>query len=511
MKKTIIVILMFIVTLGLVSCNGSSDFDKLKEEFPKQDIYYQIFVRSFADSDDDGVGDLNGITNKLDYLSNLGITAVWLTPIHPTITYHGYEIADYYDINPEFGTMEDLQNLIDKADQKGIKIIMDMVFNHTWEGHEWYVDAFNNLDSPYRDYYIFPNNAKPGTSAYETFPFSRDLNLRSEALQNELTNILKFYLDKGISGFRFDAVKHYFEKPYDPNYSNNPTFEGGMILRNLKQSVIDEYPNAYFIGEYFEYNVSDYRDFYLGADSMLDFEISRIFQNQAYSTMNSVLNRIYENLDSYNPNYIDAPFITNHDLDRFASMNENLANQKFAASVLLTLPGNPYIYYGEELGMKGKRLENQTVEGYVDSEGNLIGVYDEPRRQPFLWDQDDSALTTWFPLRDGNENLARYSQQLEDENSLLNHYQKFIQIRRDNPALMFGNSYIRVLNLPGTISFIRTIEVDNITQTVLVVHNFTNNSKIINASVVRNIYGTQEIPALGTYIAEINSTTLEIK
>ena len=161
--------------------------------------------------------------------------------------------------------------------------------------------------------------------------------------------------------------------------------------------------------------------------------------------------------------------------------------------------------------MKGKRLENQTVEGYVDSEGNLIGVYDQPRRQPFLWDQDDSALTTWFPLRDGNENLARYSQQLEDENSLLNHYQKFIQIRRDNPALMFGNSYIRVLNLPGTISFIRTIEVDNITQTVLVVHNFTNNSKIINASVVRNIYGTQEIPALGTYIAEINSTTLEIK
>ena len=290
-------------------------------------------------------------------MEDLGITAIWLTPIHPTVSYHGYEVKDYYEINEEFGTMADFENLIKEAKKKNINIIMDMVFNHVSEYHPWYVSAFNNIDSPYRDYFLWSDNTKTGIQSYESFPFSRDLNLRNESLINDLTAVLEFYLKKGVSGFRFDAVKHYFQKPYNQNYSSNPNFDGGKFLKKLKDNVKVDYPNVYFVGEYFDYSVNSYEDFYMGADSMFNFEISRFFQEGRYSNMQISLGRIYNSINSFNFNLIDAPFITNHDMDRFASRYSNIEAQNLSEIILLTLTGNPFLYYGEELGMKGVRMD----------------------------------------------------------------------------------------------------------------------------------------------------------
>jgi len=508
-KRTLLILTLLFTIIGLVACKQDSNRDyNFSKEFPKNDIYYQIFVRSFADSDGDGIGDLNGITNKLDYLEDLGITAIWLTPIHPTDSYHGYEVVDYYAINPEFGTMDDFENLLKEAKDKNIKVIMDAVFNHSSPNNLWYQDSLNDLTSPYREFYIWSSN-EPGKTGHESFPNSRDLNLKSEALKQELVRVLEFYLEKGVAGFRFDAVRHYFNKPYNQNYSSQPDFEGGMVLRYLKQEISKNYPDAYFIGEYFEYSINSYEDFYLGADSMFNFEISRFFQQRRYSNLQLSLNRIYESLDNFNPNAIDAPFITNHDLDRFASMVDTEEDIKQAAKILLTLPGNPFIYYGDEIGMKGRRLEGGNVLGYEDQNGNPITVYDEPRRQPFLWGTEDSAMTTWFPLIDGNDEVKIASAQQKDKDSLYNTYKEMIQIRKDNPALFYGNKITRINSIPGSIAFIREIELDNFKQYILVVHNITSATKEIEFDVIREIYGSKTLEPQQTYIAEISSNVIE--
>ena len=504
-RKILLVITIFVLGFLITACKKPNVLDKYKEEYPKNDVYYQVFVRSFADSNDDGVGDINGIINKLDYFTDLGVTALWLSPIHPTISYHGYEISNYYEINPEFGTMADFELLVEKADKEGIKIIMDTVFNHAADNNDWYIDALNDLNSPYREYFLWPRNAKVGTSAYETFPSSRDLNLKSEKVVNELIKILKFYSKKGVAGFRFDAVKHFFSKPFDENYSTNPSFDGGTLLHTLKKEVQKEYPNVYFVGENFEYSNNSNEDYYFASDSMFNFVISRYFQTGQYTNMQSALQRIYNELREFNRNFIDAPFITNHDMDRFASMQPNIEHQKLSASILLTLPGNPYIYYGEELGMKGRRIEGQPVSGYLNQDGNPIIVYDEGRRQPFLWDNDDPALTTWFPLIHGNEDVARVTAQKEDANSLYNHYVNLIKIRKENPALMFGNSFYRV-DISSAVAFVRHVETKSgLSQIILVIHNTSSQEKQVSFEVIKDIYGTQLIPPYGTYIAEISS------
>jgi alpha-amylase len=505
LKKILLLLFILVLGFGVTACKKPSILDKYSEEYPKNDIYYQIFVRSFADSNDDGIGDLNGVINKLDYLQELGVTALWLTPIHPTTSYHGYEISNYYEINPEFGTMEDFENLIIEAGKVGIKIVMDTVFNHTADNNPWYLEALDNLNSPYREFYNWISNI-PGAHSYGTFPYSRDLNLKSDKVIEELANILKFYSGKGVAGFRFDAVKHFFgEKPYDANYSNNPHFQGGLVLRKLKQEVTKEYPDVYFVGENFTYSYNDYQFYYMGADSMFNFKISEYFQQGAYANMQIALQNMYRALGGFNPNFIDAPFITNHDLDRYASMQPDIGRQKLSASILLTLPGNPFIYYGEELGMKGRRIEGATVPGYVDKDGKPLIAYDEARRQPFLWDENDKALTTWFPLIHGNESVARYGAQKEDENSLYNHYANLIKTRKENPALMYGNSFIKVDGISSTVAFIRQVEIEGHSQIVLVIHNTSNQVKEVSFDVVKDIYGTQSIPPYGTYIAEISS------
>lgn len=468
--------------------------DELDSTYTKYNNYYQIFVRSFADSDGDGIGDLNGITENLNYLQALGITALWLTPIHPTISYHGYEVIDYYDVNPEFGTLDDLQTLIDTADSYGIDIVLDMVFNHTSTENEW----FNNPNPDVKDkYYI-----KYGNSYYETFPFSRDLNLKNAELKEELGSILLYYLDMGISGFRFDAIKHYFIKDGIPTYDSVPDMTMGLFLRDLKKIVKTQYPDAYFVGEYFEYNHQLYQYGFLGLDSLFNFELARLLREQggSFSDVTRRLPRIYENYDSFSRSqYLDAPFVNNHDMDRLASVMPSLTRRKMAYSILLTLPGSPFIYYGDELGMTGRKESGsgKVVAGYPEV------AYDEFVREPFPW--KNNYQTTWFPISNENNSIDSPEQALLDPNSLLNHIKTINQIRLNYPALMYGNSFeVYTTESPLLMGYVRTIEYEEFIEKVVVIHNLSNRAYTLNIDSI-DLFGSKDLGIMETYIGLLPS------
>ncbi|TNF06594.1 MAG: hypothetical protein EP317_06265, partial [Bacillota bacterium] len=404
----------------------------LFEENPTNDVYYQMFVRSFADSDDDGIGDLNGITANLDYLEDLGITALWLLPINPSPSYHGYNITDYYDIESDYGTLEDFQNLIDEAAARNIKIVIDLVINHTSDQHPWFISAQQSVNSPYRNYYIWNNN-----QAFESFVGGmKDLNFNNEEVKDEVKDIMDFYLEMGVHGFRIDAAKHLLE-------GGNVSINNSLLLFEFNAHIKENYPHSFIVSEVFDYYYTVLSDYYIGSDSVFNFYMAsnvwdKIGNGNSRYMFSSNLEKAYDSYRDIRPDFVDSPFIGNHDLDRIASTQgfngaSSQEKLKLAASVLLTLPGSPFIYYGDEIGMKGYRYEGTNIPGYGV-------VYDEYRRQPLLWGNSD-IQTTWLPSDGSNANTPNILIQQNDENSLFRHYQTMIGLRKDNPALMFGNYF----------------------------------------------------------------------
>src|SRR5690554_2047090 len=243
MKKIISFIMLLLIGFILIGCE-ENDGEKLAELFPQNDIYYSLFVRSFADSDGDGIGDLNGVRENLDYLVDLGITAIWLLPINPSPTYHGYDVTDYKAINPDYGTMADFDNLVKEAEAKGIKIMLDLVINHTSDQHPWFMEAKKGVNNPYRDYYLWTSETK----AYETFVGGMvDLNLNNEKVVSEIKEIVDFYLEKGVLGFRLDAAQHFFDNPAETAV----TIKNIIFLNDLNSYVKEKAPNSFIVGEVF--------------------------------------------------------------------------------------------------------------------------------------------------------------------------------------------------------------------------------------------------------------------
>ena len=406
--------------------------------------YYEIFVYSFYDSDGDGIGDLNGVTQKLDYIQDMGFNGIWLMPVFQSTTYHKYDTVDYMQIDPEYGSTEDMQNLIEECHKRGIRIILDFVMNHTSSQHLWFTQACEYLEQlpqgaeldeqecPYVGYYHFANEQKQDYYQvkntdwyYEGVFWSEmpDLNLENEQLRAELEQIASYWIGMGIDGFRMDAAMHFEENDATTNTE---------ILNWLYEYCLSQNPDFYMVSEVWanEATVADY--YASGTPSMFNFDLAdkegKLIKaaRGTYKAANLVQSMLKYQTDfaAKNPDYIDAPFITNHDMGRVANALRNDPDDlKMAGGLLMTLSGNPFVYYGEEIGMSS------------------AGTKDENKRLPFIWSDTDTAGMTKGP-KDADAGItssfAGVEEQQADLDSILNYYKRALRLRNENPELARG-------------------------------------------------------------------------
>ncbi len=454
----------------------------------KQGVYYEIFVRAFADSDGDGIGDINGLIEKLDYLndgnpettSDLGITGIWLMPINKTVSYHGYDVTDYYDINPEYGTLSDFQKLIDEAHKRGISIIMDLVLNHTSNSHEWFISS-RDPESPYRDWYLWEEEGstkynlnasiwghpawnKVNDSYYFGLFWSGmpDLNYNNPDVRQEAKNIAGFWLDKGVDGFRLDAVPHLYDTlEVLPGESG---IEKSLDWWNeFKTYCHEKKPGSLIVGEVLNDNTAVRASYLPALDSTFHIGLGAQISNaiKAGSSKNNYLSTfIANNYTQYakaNPDYIDAPMLSNHDQNRIiASVGGDHTKMKMAASIYLTIEGIPFIYYGEEIGMLG-------------------GKPDEDIRLPYIWGVDDPFQTKWRESK-YNTVVTPVSEQEKDSASLLTHYKRIIRVRNKNQALYAGKFSPLESNNSSIVAYNMTSE----NQSAIVLHNLAQSEESIS-------------------------------
>ncbi|MDP3443534.1 MAG: alpha-amylase family glycosyl hydrolase, partial [Ignavibacteria bacterium] len=320
MFKKIVIIL---VVLLLSSCSA----EMIRSD--KNYVYYEIFVGSFYDTNDDGMGDLDGVTEKLEYLNDLGIGGIWLMPIHPSPTYHKYDVIDYEAIDPKYGTMQDFEELIAKADEYNIEIIIDLVLNHSSSEHPWFIEAKKNVlngtcenENSYCDYYVFTTTPQGKYYAvgkgfyYEALFWDKmpDLNLDNPEVRNEIKDILQFWLDKGVKGFRLDAVTSF----YNQNVTKNTEF-----LKWLDETIDSIDPEAYVVGEAWTTNSSITALYQSGIDSLFQFSLSQADGLIASSIRAKSGNKLADEVIKYNdmiksanPEALNAVFISNHDQGR---------------------------------------------------------------------------------------------------------------------------------------------------------------------------------------------------
>lgn len=444
-------------------------------EWPKG-VTYEIFVQSFADSDGDGIGDIKGMTSKLDYLKDLGVEGIWLMPMNPSPSYHKYDVSDYYDIHPDYGTLDDFKIFVNEAHARNIKVVMDMVLNHSGSRHPWFIDAIANENSPYRDYYVWTHKDDPQTQVsgriisgdsnnrnrwnkvegsdylYYSY-FGRnmpDLNFDNPKLREEVFKIGKFWLSEvKVDGFRLDAARHIFpdDRPTD-NHNWWVYFLNEMKKANENVYLIGEvWASAEIVGPYLK-----------GLPALFNFDmgsaITKAVNEGVEGDLSTNHKKIIDFYKTVNPDYIDATFLTNHDQVRIMSaVNNNIDKAKMAAALLLTLPGSPYLYYGEEIGMQGKKPDPNI-------------------REPFLWDvkANDKFRATWIdPKYSTDQSITPVLQQIKDKNSIYNHYKTFIQLRNSSKALTYGDIEPLTLNNTGLSAFIRLTDDDS----VLVLHNLS--------------------------------------
>ncbi|HLA56568.1 MAG TPA: alpha-amylase family glycosyl hydrolase [Flavobacterium sp.] len=466
----------FLLVLALFFCVQNKAQNANASKWPRG-ITYEIFVASFADSNGDGIGDINGMTAKLDYLAALGVEGIWLMPMNPSPSYHKYDVTDYYGIHPDYGTLEDFKKFIAEAHKRNIKVIMDMVINHSSSKHPWFIDAAKNSDSPYRDYYVWTHKDDPQTKTegkvtggdssnrnhwnkvegsdymYYSY-FGRnmpDLNYDSPKLREEMFKVGKFWLtDIGVDGFRLDAARHIFPEERAPdNHKWWVYFRNEMQKANKDVYLVGEvWAPANVVGPYMK-----------GLPALFNFDMGYAITKavNTHKTDSLVLNhkKIRDFYHGINADYVDATFLTNHDQERIMSAVSNDPNKaKMAAALLLTLPGSPYLYYGEELGMPGEKP-------------------DQNIREPLIWDvkAKDKSRTKWMePKFTTDATVIPAAAQVKDKNSIYNFYKMFINLRNHSKALTYGELEPLAFGNPAVCGFLRTATDD----TVLVLHNLSD-------------------------------------
>lgn len=435
----------------LAACGNSETDDK----YGKYGVYYEIFVRSFADSDGDGIGDIRGLTSMLDYLNDgnddtdtdLGINGIYLMPVNVSPSYHKYDVTDYYDIDPEYGTLEDFEHFLDEAHKRGIRVIMDLVVNHTGRDHPWFRESSSSAESRYRDYYNWADEASEGCDINAVLPSGSrlwhrsngsfyygyfwdgmpDLNYDDPRVRKEIKDIARFWLKKGVDGFRLDAAMHIYGVYEKPAGTDLPAknIEWWQEFRNSAEEVKRD---VYLVGEVWDkaYAAAPY---YKGFDSLFNFDLGEgIITTLHTGSANAVSSKgfawwlldRYETYGSVRQDFIDAPFLTNHDQDRIMTrLRGDVEKAKLAAAIYLTLPGNPFIYYGEEIGMTGSKP-------------------DEMIRVPFKWYEEHKLPQCSWQSALNNAATVPVEIQQNDPDSLLSHYKKLIRVRQSSEALMLG-------------------------------------------------------------------------
>ena len=546
------------------------DTKKLDKKWWKKEVGYQIYPRSFYDSNNDGIGDLNGITEKLDYLKNLGITLIWVCPIFKSpMDDNGYDISDYYDVNPEFGTKEDLEKLIAEAEKRRIKVILDLVINHTSDEHEWFLEALKNPESKYRNYYIFkrgenglpPTNWRShfGGSAWEKVEgetdengnemyylhlFTKkqpDLNWENPEVRKELYKIVNYWLEKGIAGFRVDAINsikkdaRYLDLPvdgadgmaYNVEYTlNQPGIE--EFLSELAKETFKKY-NAMTVAETPMLEYERYNDF-IGEDGfftmIFDFSYTDLDMTKGgfYYSLRDIptielRDAIFESQLTQQKYGWGAPFLENHDLPRslnkFFGEKANETNAKLLANVFFFLRGTPFIYQGQEIGMDNfvrndisefddiaskDQYQRALGEGF-SSEEALYFVNKRSRdnsRTPMQWGNSKNAgfskdenSKSWIKLT-GSQATTNVADQINDKDSIFSHYKKMIDLRQNgkySDCLTFSDFISVPLENEKIIAYVRKYG----NQKVLCISNFSELKQEVKLSEIAKALGEKEI------------------
>jgi alpha-glucosidase len=513
-------------------------------------VFYEIYPRSFKDSNGDGIGDLNGIMSKLDYLADLGIDAVWITPFYPSPQVDfGYDVSDYENIDPQFGTLADFDRLVREAHKRRIKIIIDYVLNHTSDQHAFFKASRSSRQSPYRDWYIWrdpkptggpPNNwsssfgpvawtldEKTGQYYYHRFYSEQpDLNWHNPAVEKRMFQTVRFWLDRGVDGFRLDAVNYLFEdmqlrdNPVLPELRPGSTTEYMQELkynRDLPElhevmirlrSFTDKYdPNRLLIGEAYVPKWEEMIRYYGPNNNELQLPFNffllmgKVKTSLDAAAFRTVIDESEKALKGRWTTYV----LSNHDnpraYDRYGDGRHNDEIAKLLAVMLLTLRGSPFLYYGEEIGMQ--TTEPQTIEEVQDPVGKRYWPANKGRdgeRTPMQWDASRQAgFTTgrpWLkiPPTATERNVAR---QAADPSSILNFYRRLIALRRRSPALLDGD-YLNLGNDPHIFAYRRRTP----SQTMIVALNMSAESRSLpidanalgGAKGLRVVFSNQSAP-----------------
>ena len=494
---------------------GDDPVDKLeaKASTDKYRNYYQVWIGSFCDSDGDETGDLRGVISKLDYINDgdpntgddLGADGIWLSPMMPSKSYHKYNVRDYYEIDPEFGTLEDFDELIAECHKRGIVVIIDLVLNHSGDDHEFFTKACDELrqgkEDGYARYYNVSKTADStytraisGSDYYYEGPFSPDMpdwNLSYEGTREYFEDVTKFWLDKGVDGFRLDAVKYFDD-------ANTDAVE---FLAWFYQMAQKYNPDVYVVGEDWDDAGNIYDMYESGADSFFNFKFGNSGGEFAMSAQGQIaeclkkLQKYDNNIKKRNEKAINANFLTNHDMVRLANMLDEEDN-KMAAALYMLAPGNTFTYYGEEIGIEAPNTSN-----------------DASYRTAMIWDNEELPSIYVPGVAGVEENpLGGVKQQLEQDHSLLNTYRKLIKIRHQNPEIARGNITELVdFDDESCAGYI----IDDAGSRVLVIHNASKEDKdltidMINAPELRGWSVADFAEEPNTAVPQLDGTVLKL-
>src|SRR5246127_5497205 len=492
-----------LLAVSLVALQGGAQNNPVDAEghqWWQHAVFYEVYPRSFADSNNDGVGDLNGITSKLGYLHDLGVDAIWITPCYPSPQVDfGYDVSDYENIDPMYGTLADFDRMAAEGKKQNIRIIMDYVINHTSDKHKWFIASKSSKKSPYRNWYVWrdgkgpnqpPNNwiSEFGGSAWKFDPLTGqyyyhyfyaeqpDLNWNNPPVEKAMFDVTRWWYKRGVAGFRLDAVDTLFE---DPDLRDNPELPGknkfgdpntqeiynkklpGVheVLQNLRK-VADE-NDAVLIGETWTKNIDELKKYYGGHNNELQLPMDFMF-TRVDKLSPAEFRRQIAAADTAGgwPTWV----ISNHDIERSynrygdGAHNDDIA--KLMAAVYLTLRGTPIMYYGEELGMENN--DPKRKEDVKDPKGRTGWPADKGRdgeRTPMQWSDAANAgfstHTPWLPVPPSykTHNVATES---KDPNSVLDFYRKVLALRHSNPELLEGNYAALNEDDPNVLSYLRS-------------------------------------------------------